>query len=240
MFNNDFTLMLPVSRQNISLANECISHLLDCCDLPIVVIDENGQDSDYISNIRIKYVHTLSSRRPSLTRIWNRCITECPTEYPITVAWRCRPTYDDLKLMDDKISQGFGLVALQDLHFFCYGKHLTTTLGWHDTGFTDGQWEDCDIWNRFFVNDVAIFASHQVKEVSYPTCWPNGYINERYYRQKWDDSKPPRLIQLKLEENVEDRKIYQSIYRDRQYLPFKESELLAPNLVNYFKTYCER
>ena len=37
----DCTIMLPVSRSNIQLTNNCIRNLLETCELNIIVIDEN-------------------------------------------------------------------------------------------------------------------------------------------------------------------------------------------------------
>ena len=45
---NDFTIMLPVHRSNLALANDCIQNLLDTSDLPIICIDDFGNDNEYI------------------------------------------------------------------------------------------------------------------------------------------------------------------------------------------------
>ena len=47
--------MLPVHRGNLPLANKCLSHLLENCDYDIIVVDENGNDQEYIQNERIKF-----------------------------------------------------------------------------------------------------------------------------------------------------------------------------------------
>ena len=40
----NFTIMLPVNRNNLKLANNCINHLLENSDINIIVIDDNGHD----------------------------------------------------------------------------------------------------------------------------------------------------------------------------------------------------
>jgi hypothetical protein len=220
--------MLPVSRHNLPLANECIQHLLDNCDLNIIVIDENGNDAEYINHDRIKFIHNQTNVRPGLCKLWNQCIKECPTEYPILVAWRCRPSRADFELMKEKIEQGFACVLFPDLHFFTFSKYLTTKIGMFDEGYQSGQYEDLDWMHRLYFADYAIYSGHVVNQVSYPTCWGDGSTNRAYYETKFIEARPHGLIQLKEETNIEDRLLYVNKYIERNYLPFNQSILTYP------------
>lgn len=230
-----YTIMLPVHRGNLSLSNKCIQHLLDNCDLNIIVIDDNGSDEDYINNPRVSFIHNKTTERLPLVKIWNQCIKECPTEYVIIASWRQRPSVDHFKIINDKLSSGFGLVSFDGLHFFSFSKHLTTIIGFFDEGFTRGQYEDSDWWNRLRFNDIGIYVGDIPEERIVNSTWidPDN-INKAYYSSKWtEDVLNKTLIQNKNELNLNDRKIYDSLYEDRIYKKWSESEL-SEGLDNYF------
>lgn len=233
---SQYTIMLPVNRKNLPLANECLAHMLSVCDLNIVVLDENGVDSDYIESERISFIHNQTDTRPSLVAIWNQCIKECPTEYPIIVAWRCRPQPVHFETMKRKIDEGFAFVCMQDLHFFTFSKHITTHIGMFDEGFKGGQYEDTDWLNRIFFENVAMYASHEVPEVSFPTCWPDPTLNKAYYEQKWTEDAPLLVLKHK-EENIEDRNFFKGQFPGRAYLTFENSEMHSQNIKAYYQKF---
>jgi hypothetical protein len=154
---NDFTIMLPVHRSNLALANDCIQNLLDTSDLPIICIDDFGNDNEYIKNNRLSFIHNTYSERQPLVKIWNQCIKECPTNNVIIASWRQRPSVDTFKTIYDKTNEGYGLITFDGLHFFCINKYLTTIIGFFDEGFTKGQFEDTDWFNRLRVNNIGIY-----------------------------------------------------------------------------------
>lgn len=236
----ELTIMLPVATSNLPLANRCIEHLLKVCDLPIIIIDDYGRDEHYIKNDRIKFIHNTFPTRQPLVKIWNQCIKECPTEYVLLASWRERPLPEHFQIIKKKLNEGFGVVALQSLHFFAFSKHLMTVIGFFDEGFTQGQFEDTDFYNRLRMNDVAVYSSNEVHEEPHQSMWLNGgHINKAYFDTKWIERKP-KLVQLKEEVNIEDRKLYQNVYAARVYKSFKDSELSDPNLHGYyFNTFTE-
>lgn len=239
---DDFTIMLPVHRGNIPFANECLTHLLNNSNLNIVCVDDFGNDDDYIKSNRISFLHNTFPDRQPLVKIWNQCIKICPTDNIIIASWRQRPTPTHFNLIFDKINEGYGMVAFDGLHFFSFNKYLTTQIGFFDEGFTHGQFEDTDWFNRLKTNDIAIFIG-DIGEVRHSngrqinSLWLNGAEeNKKYYISKWvEDTENRRLIQNKNEMNLSDREFFKGV-KQINYKPWSES-ILAPNLVGYFNTF---
>jgi len=233
-----FTIMLPVHRGNLPLANKCITHLLDNSNLNIVVIDDNGFDDNYVESDRVSFIHNHTTERKPLVKIWNQCIKECPTEYVIIASWRQRPTKEHFDLIFEKLDNGYGLVSFDGLHFFGFSKHLTSVIGFFDEGFTKGQYEDSDWWNRLKTNDICIYVGDVPEERIVNSMWLDGaHINKQYYKSKWtEDNANNRLVQHKNEVNMSDRGFFESVYEDREYRKWSESTL-PPNLNNYFTLY---
>jgi hypothetical protein len=238
-----FTIMLPVNRNNLKLANNCINHLLKNCDLNIIVIDDNGFDEDYVIDSRITYLHNNTTERQPLVKIWNQCIKECPTENVIIASWRQRPNNEHFEIIDQKLKEGYGMVTFDELHFFSFSKHLMTVIGFFDEGFTKGQYEDTDWWNRLKTNDIGIYVGY-VPEERYvdntyvQSTWLEGnHLNKMYYTSKWtEDIDNKRLVQHNQEINFSDRLLYNNVFENRSYKKWDES-VLSPNLVSYFNTY---
>lgn len=238
-----FTIMLPVSRTNLPLANACITHLINTTNINIIVVDDNGNDSEYISHPNVSFIHTQTSERRALVKIWNQCIRECPTEYVILASWRQRPTPEHFKVIEEKLNEGFGVVCFDSLHFFAFSKHLTTVIGFFDEGFTKGQFEDSDFFNRLRINDIGIFCGDIPEERNFRgrevlSMWLDpSKTNEIYYNQKWTEDRPSGTLILKKNEvNFEDRKMYQGNFSDRSYKNWNES-VLPDNLKNFFTLY---
>jgi len=245
MFNNmeNYTIMLPVNSNNLPFANQAITHLVNNCDLKIIVVDDNGKDEDYIQHENVSFIHVESTERRPLVKIWNHCIKNCPTDYVIIASWRQRPTIEHFNTIKEKLDEGYGLVTFDGLHFFGFHKHLMTVVGFFDEGFEGGQFEDTDFWNRLKTNDVGIFVGDVAEERNYNgetinSTWMDlGHINKGYYDTKWTEDSPNNtLIQHKEEMNYEDRTLYKSLYENKTYKKWDES-VLAPNLISYFTTY---
>ena len=125
----NFTIMLPVNNKNLPFANKAIKHLLDNTDIKIIVVDDNGSDNDYIQHSNLSFIHVQSEKRRPLVKIWNQCIKDCPTENVIIASWRQRPSKHHFDVIKEKLNDGYGLVAFDELHFFAFNKYLTTVVG---------------------------------------------------------------------------------------------------------------
>lgn len=226
------TILLPVANVP-SFANQAIFHLIGNSPCKVIVLYDKGTADQFIKNDKITYYKNNDAK--GLCQLWNKCIEICPTENIILMAWRSRPVEKDFDLIFTKLNEGFGMVATQSLHFFAFSKHLLTKLGFFDTGFTTGQLEDSDFFNRLCFENIGFYVSNETQEVVYNSTWLlDPGPNQKYYKSKWLESAP-NLTMLKLEENFEDRKKYQGIYEERIYKTFSESVLLDENVRNYFK-----
>jgi len=234
MFRDKCTIVLPVLKVD-DFAVDCIEHLLSVCDLDVLVICEEEPATPLNKNKRLTFFLNEVEEKQSLVKLWNTCIKKCPSEYVIIPSWRCRPTEDDFALIEEKINEGYGMVDLAALHFFCIGKHLTTVLGFFDEGFKYGQYEDTDWYNRFYMNDIAMYCSNSMEQVPRVSTWLyKASENEKYYHSKWtEDDLGKTLTQHNEEENISDRSLYSDL-PEREYLKFEKSMLVNRNLENYY------
>ena len=233
--------MLPVHRSNLPLANECLKSLLQNSDLNIICIDDFGNDSDYIQDERITFIHNTIEGRQPLVKIWNQCIKECPTDNVIIASWRQRPTPEHFKTIEEKLNNGYGLVTFDGLHFFGLNKFLTNKIGFFDEGFTKGQYEDTDWFNRLRTNDIAIHVGYidEQKHINgnqVSSMWLEGAnLNEIYYKSKWSETPHNQLIQHSNELNFSDREYFKDL-KEIKYKPWSESNL-TENLANYYNIF---
>ena len=234
-FMDKYTIMLPVAK-NLDLANECIAHLLKVSPYKICVVDDFGIDTDYVQHDKLNFIHLQPEKRYGLGKIWNICIKLCPTERIIMASWRPRPEPHHFEIIDTYLNSGFGMVALETLHFFALPKSVLFKLGLFDEGFISGQFEDTDFFNRFYMNDIAMYVSNEIVESSYPTMWPDGSANKIYFDSKWQEQKEINtLTQFKEEENIKDRELYRKF--NGIFKKFSESVLKFEPVRNYYATF---
>ncbi len=231
--------MIPLHRGNLDLSNTCLKHLLDNSDLNIVVIDDFGNDEEYVQNSRISFIHNAFKDRRSLAQLWNQCIKACPTDNVIIASWRQRPTSYHFKLIKEKLQDEYGMVTFDGLHFFGFNKYLTTVLGFFDEGLIKGQFEDTDWFNRLKTNNIAMYmGAMDEQRISngkvVNSMWLEGAkSSKKYYMSKWiEDAENKQLIQLKEEVNLNDRSFFKGI-KPIQYRPWRDS-ILMPNIENFY------
>lgn len=231
-----FTIVLPVLDLDHPIATEGINHLLNNSYHNLIVLYERGNQT--LTSNRLTYFHWDVNTRPALVQIWNKCIEICPTDNIIITSWRQRPTLDHFKIIDEKLSEGFGMVAFDGMHMFAFNKHLTTKVGWFDSGFTSGQFEDTDWWYRLKQKNIGIYVgdvSEQrvVNGIYVETCWPNGLSNKAYFDTKWKELPNEGILEIYHEEkNIYDREIY----KDLPCLQYKEwhESVLSSGLDKHF------
>lgn len=229
------TIMLPVHRSNIPFANECIKHLLTVCDYNIIVIDDFGKDDEYISDNRISFIHNSFQERQPLVKIWNQCIRECPTNNLIIASWRPRPEPKHFLEITYQLRERYGMVAFDGLHFFAFNKHLINRIGFFDEGFTKGQYEDTDWFNRLFAANIAVYTGKIEEDRQMNSMWLDGEANKQYYLSKWtEDAKNHKLIQHKEEVNFLQRETI--MYPRIDYRPWSDS-VLESNYNNYYSLF---
>lgn len=231
----DFTVGFPV-RNRISFANQAIQCILDNCNYPIIIIDDNSDspDAKYIEHPRVKVIY--NKEKKGLTSLWNQILIESETEYIIFSGDKLRPKQKDFQLIEQKLKEGFALVATYMIGFMGFSKHLTTKIGFHDTGFKANGFEDTDLMNKLFVNDLGMYFSKETEYVQVGTGWLYNSINRDYYITKWnEDWINGKIVQLKDDENSGDKSYFLNKFEDRQYFGWNKSELKADNIINYYR-----
>lgn len=236
--------MLPVHRSNLKLANSCIKHILENCDFNIIVIDDFGNDSDYIQNDRVSFVHNTFTERQPLAAIWNQCIELCPTDNVIIYSWRQRLSKAQFDSIPIKLEEGFAAATFDGLHVFGFNKFLISKIGLFDSGFKLGQYEDTDWWYRLKYYNLAIFcddnvAEERVVDGSYinSTWLDPAETNKKYFITKWQEVKSEnKIILYKLENNFDERVKYEKFSKGKTY-KFWADSVLTPGLKDHFETY---
>lgn len=231
--------MIPLHRDNLEFGNECLTHLLNASNLPIIVIDDFGNNDDYIHSERISFIHNTFKERRSLAQLWNQCIKECPTDNVIIASWRQRPTPNHFRIIKEKLNDRYGMVTFDGLHFFSFNKYLTTIIGFFDEGLVKGQFEDTDWFNRLKTHNIAMYMGDMEEQrISHGkvinSMWLEGSkSSKKYYMSKWiEDSRNKQLIQLKEEVNIADRSHFKGI-KQISYRTWSDS-VLMPNIENFY------
>ena len=244
MGSKDITVMLPVHRSNLILANNCIKHILDNSDYKIVVIDDFGSDYEYFYSRRISFIHNQIPYRQPLSVIWNQCIKECPTDNVIIYSWRQRLNQEQFQIIPEKLAEGYAAVSFDGIHVFGFHKFLMSKIGLFDTGFKYGQYEDIDWWYRFKYYDLAMYCDDNIEEERVVngryinSMWldPNE-TNKKYFYTKWTELESENKILLhKLEQNFEEREKFSSYDNGIKYKTWDES-VFSPDLIKRFESF---
>lgn len=235
MNNLDFTIGIPV-RNRIKFANQAIYSCLKNSNYNIIVIDDNSDnpDDEYLTHDRIKVIY--NKEKKSLTTLWNQIIKESTTEYVILGGDKLRPKKKDFELIEQKLNEGFAIVATYMLGFMGFSKELLTRIGFFDQGYKMSGFEDTDTMNKLFVNNLALYFSTETEYIQIGTGWQGNSVNETYYKTKWiEDWENNQIIQLKDDENSLDIEYFKNKFENKEYLTWDKSELKAENIVNYYK-----
>jgi hypothetical protein len=230
----NFTVGIPV-RNRVKFANEAIKSVIENSKYPIIVIDDNSDrpDGEYIKNDRVKVIY--NTEKKGLTSLWNQILNESETEYIILMGDKLRPLEKDFTLIEEKLKMGFGIVATYMLGFFGMSKFLINKIGIFDEGFTSGGFEDTDIMNRLFINDIALYFSMETEYIKIPTNWSPNTANQTYYNTKWfEDWENKLLIQLKSDFDLIKKGNIKK-YKKINYLTWDKSELLSEHIESFYK-----
>lgn len=231
----EFTVGFPV-RNRINFANEAINSVLSSSKFSILVIDDSSDspDGNYITNERVKIIY--NKEKKGLTHLWNQILKESETEHIILAGDKIRMKPKDFELIENKLNQGFGVVATYMMGVFGFSKFLTTKIGLFDEGFKTNGFEDTDTLNKLFINDIALYFSKETEYISINSGWAPNNINQIYYNAKWVENWNNReLIQIKDDENSFEKSLFNQYSNNGiPYLPWSKSELKEPNVFNYY------
>ena len=229
-----FTIGLPC-RNRINFCNQALSYFLKNSNYNIIVIDDNSDNLDdkYLEHERIKVIY--NKEKKSLTSLWNQILKESETQYIILGGDKLRPKKKDFELIEQKLNEGFAVVGTYMLGFMGFSKHLITKIGFFDEGFKESGFEDTDVMNTLFVNNLSLYFSQETEYIQIGTGWQPNVVNGNYYRTKWlEDWENNQIIQLKEGNNL-DKEYFSGKFKDREYLTWDKSELKADNIINYYK-----
>lgn len=231
----NFTICIPC-RNRINFCNQALAYCLKNSNYNIIVIDDNSEnpDDEFIKHERIKIIYNKEKR--GLTNLWCQLIKEASTEHLIICGDKLRLKKTDFELIENKLKEGFALVGTYMMGCIGFSKHLTTVIGFPDTGFKYSGFEDTDFLNKLFVNNLGLYISTESHYIQCGSNWQSNLYNETYYKTKWiEDWENKQIIQLREDENKEDINFYKNQFEERQYLTFDKSELLCDNIKNYYK-----
>jgi hypothetical protein len=130
---------------------------------------------------------------PSFAKLINDCIISAKKEIVIIVNHKIRATPLHILKMEALINKGFGLVCLQNFHFFGFKKDLIRKIGFFDERFLGGGCEDSDLIRRLIENNIGWYDSTETPVIQIKSSWNNQYTLKFFYT-KWKDGKLEKLL----------------------------------------------
>jgi hypothetical protein len=131
---------------------------------------------------------------PSFSKLINDCILAAENEIVIIVNQKIRATPLHINKMLYLINKGYGLVCLQNFHFFGFKKDLIRTIGFFDERFEGGGCEDADIIRRLIEHKIGWYDSTETNVLQMKSTWNSSKAYEFFYT-KWKDGKIERLLE---------------------------------------------
>jgi hypothetical protein len=165
---------------------------------------------------------------PSFSKLINDCIISSPEEVVIIVNHKIRATPLHIYKMIHLINKGFGLVGLQNFHFFGFKKDLIRKIGFFDERYIGGGCEDSDLVRRIIENRIAWWDSTETPVIQIPSAWNSSKALE-FHHKKWKNGTLERLLP--------DEKYNYDIgeYKGSQFLGLENTVLSKSNL-DYFNS----
>lgn len=225
-----FTFGFPC-RNHIKQANEVIQLVLDNSDFDIVIIDDrsNDPDDEYVVDKRVRIMY--NNTNVGLNALWNKILLNSSTEYIMIGCHKIRPKRSDFDIIYNKLEEGFACVATYRFGLFGFSKELTTHIGMFDEGYVGNNYEDTDLMNKLFINDLALYVSEETEYKNTGSTWPGGPENPTYYRGKWKEDRNT-IVLLHEDTNTDD--VYYN-GESKTYLPWSRSELKVGNIQAFYK-----
>jgi hypothetical protein len=129
----------------------------------------------------------------SYSKLINDCVLSAEEEIVIIVNHKIRATPLHIYNMVDLIHRGYGLVCLQNFHFYGFKKDLFRKIGFFDERFIGGGYEDADLIRRLIEHNIGWYDAVGVPVVQMKTSWDNSLAGE-FFHSKWEDGELNRLI----------------------------------------------
>ena len=122
----------------------------------------------------------------SFAALCNSVVQQSDCKFVLIANDKSRPTVQDVHKILDLLKAGYGLVGLYRLGFFGISKEVIRYIGSFDEGFSDGGFEDNDLYLRFKRNDIGIFLSEEIQYLAgRPSSWRQ-VRSRRHFFEKYD------------------------------------------------------
>jgi len=122
---------------------------------------------------------------PSFSKLVNDCVRSSDADTLIICNDKVRATRPHVRAVLDLLRQGFGLVGLNQFHFFGFPRELFRRIGGFDERFIGGEFEDDDYLLRMLEADIAYHGLVIVPEYREVTSWKRT-VSAEMFAQKWD------------------------------------------------------
>lgn len=162
---------------------------------------------------------------PSYSKIMNDVIEVCPTELLIVCNDKGRPKPKHVEKVIKLIKKGFGMVWLHPFGFGGFYKDVIRQIGFYDERFTDGNYEDCDMYRRLKESNIAIYEQFEIKWLKKRSSWVSEKSKE-HMKVKWRETDTT-LTRLMLEEEC---KYDIGRRRNIKFLPWNKSIVVGTSM----------
>jgi len=130
---------------------------------------------------------------PSFSKLINDCIIYAENEIVIIVNHKIRANALHIDEMLNLINKGYGMVCLQNFHFFGFKKDLIRKLGFWDERFVGGNFEDSDYVRRMIAANIGWYDSVGVEVLQMRSTW-NAKLAIKFFYKKWNNGGLERLL----------------------------------------------
>jgi hypothetical protein len=122
----------------------------------------------------------------SFAGLCNSAIGQSESKFVIIANDKSRPTSRDVAKTVALLEAGFGLVGLYRMGFFGVQKEVLDYIGGFDELFSDGGYEDNDLYLRLKFCDIGVYLSEEIDYLSgYPSSWTQAQ-SRRHFFQKYN------------------------------------------------------
>lgn len=151
------------------------------------------------------------SRARSFAQLLNEIIyVSRETDIVVFCSHKVRPTDDDIKLIIDKVVEGYGLVMLYKMACFGFRPELFRRIGMFDERFEPAGYEDNDIYIRLMEADISVYEETRVEYVHSRSTWQQELVEVEgiefkqpktflFYSKKWRENMDRTVTRRMLE-----------------------------------------
>jgi hypothetical protein len=122
---------------------------------------------------------------PSFSKLVNDCVRSSNVDTIIICNDKVRATRAHVRHLLQLLGEGWGLVGLNQFHFFGFPRELFRRVGGFDERFLGGEFEDDDYLLRMMEADIAYCGLVDVPEHREVTSWSRTVSAEMFAR-KWE------------------------------------------------------